>query len=165
MIESFGGAGYIEDTHLPALLRNAQVLAIWEGTTNVLSLDVFRAIKKEAALEGFLQESTDRLGSVTHAQLQTHKADLLKAQQRLSADFIELAQWSEEETQSVARTTAFNLARVYAGILLLEQAQWELSLGNPHTQLVLERWLAQGVYEALPNKAQYQEKTALILGV
>lgn len=38
-IESFGGAGYIEDTMLPVLLRDAQVLPIWEGTTNVLSLD------------------------------------------------------------------------------------------------------------------------------
>jgi hypothetical protein len=38
-IECFGGAGYVEDTGLPTLLRDAQVLPIWEGTTNVLSLD------------------------------------------------------------------------------------------------------------------------------
>ena len=38
-IEAFGGAGYVEDTGLPALLRDTQVLPIWEGTTNVLSLD------------------------------------------------------------------------------------------------------------------------------
>jgi putative acyl-CoA dehydrogenase len=36
VLESFGGAGYVEDTGLPRLLRDAQVLAIWEGTTNVL---------------------------------------------------------------------------------------------------------------------------------
>jgi acyl-CoA dehydrogenase len=34
----FGGAGYVEDTGLPALLRDSQVLPIWEGTTNVLAL-------------------------------------------------------------------------------------------------------------------------------
>ena len=39
VIEGFGGAGYVEDTGLPQLLRDAQVLPIWEGTTNVLSLD------------------------------------------------------------------------------------------------------------------------------
>ena len=39
MLECFGGAGYVEDTGLPRLLRDAQVLPIWEGTTNVLSLD------------------------------------------------------------------------------------------------------------------------------
>jgi alkylation response protein AidB-like acyl-CoA dehydrogenase len=43
-LESFGGAGYIEDTGLPRMLRDAQVLPIWEGTTNVLSLDVLRAL-------------------------------------------------------------------------------------------------------------------------
>ncbi|MGE0582754.1 MAG: acyl-CoA dehydrogenase family protein [Steroidobacteraceae bacterium] len=38
-LEAFGGAGYLEDTMLPVLLRDAQVLPIWEGTTNVLALD------------------------------------------------------------------------------------------------------------------------------
>src|SRR5688572_31711663 len=38
VLESFGGAGYVEDTGLPVLLRDAQVLPIWEGTTNVLAL-------------------------------------------------------------------------------------------------------------------------------
>jgi acyl-CoA dehydrogenase len=43
-VEAFGGAGYVEDTGIPVLLRDAQVLTIWEGTTNVLSLDTLRAI-------------------------------------------------------------------------------------------------------------------------
>lgn len=55
-LESFGGAGYIEDTGLPQLLRNAQVLSIWEGTTNILSLDVLRAIHKENAAVAFLED-------------------------------------------------------------------------------------------------------------
>src|SRR2546421_8615685 len=44
VLEAFGGAGYVEDTGLPQLLRDAQVLPIWEGTTNVLSLDTLRAL-------------------------------------------------------------------------------------------------------------------------
>ncbi len=44
VLESFGGAGYVEDTGLPVLLRDAQVLPIWEGTTNVLALDTLRAL-------------------------------------------------------------------------------------------------------------------------
>lgn len=44
VLECFGGAGYVEDTGLPLLLRDAQVLPIWEGTTNVLSLESLRAI-------------------------------------------------------------------------------------------------------------------------
>jgi hypothetical protein len=49
VLESFGGAGYVEDTGLPRLLRDAQVLPIWEGTTNVLSLDLLRALAKSAS--------------------------------------------------------------------------------------------------------------------
>merc|ERR1711874_877787 len=45
-LECFGGQGYIEDTGLPGLLRDVQVLPIWEGTSSVMSLDVVRAIQK-----------------------------------------------------------------------------------------------------------------------
>lgn len=75
-LESFGGQGYIEDTGLPGLLRDAQVrsihknqqyftvfailnltclflsqvLSIWEGTTNVLSLDVLRSVARSSGM-------------------------------------------------------------------------------------------------------------------
>ncbi|HEV2146942.1 MAG TPA: acyl-CoA dehydrogenase family protein, partial [Longimicrobiaceae bacterium] len=45
VVEAFGGAGYVEDTGIPVLLRDSQVLSIWEGTTNVLSLDTLRALE------------------------------------------------------------------------------------------------------------------------
>lgn len=48
-IECIGGVGYMENSHIPGLLRDAQVFSIWEGTTNVLSLDFSRALKKTAA--------------------------------------------------------------------------------------------------------------------
>lgn len=50
VLESFGGAGYVEDTGLPYLLRDAQVYSIWEGTTNVLALDFLRVCSKENAI-------------------------------------------------------------------------------------------------------------------
>ncbi len=50
VVEIFAGAGYIEDTGIPTLLRDAQVFSIWEGTTNVLSLDFLRAAEKEKAI-------------------------------------------------------------------------------------------------------------------
>ena len=45
-LEAHGGQGYIEDTGLPVYLRDGKVLRIWEGTTNILSLDVLRSIQK-----------------------------------------------------------------------------------------------------------------------
>src|SRR6185312_10435856 len=60
-LEAFGGAGYIEDTGIPVLLRDTQVLPIWEGTTNVLSLDaLLRADPQRAlaALRRWMQQAT-----------------------------------------------------------------------------------------------------------
>lgn len=51
VMESFGGAGYIEDTGIPQLVRDAHVLPIWEGTTNVLSLDSLHVLLKSEHLE------------------------------------------------------------------------------------------------------------------
>ncbi len=61
-IEAFGGAGYMEDTGIARILRDAQVLPIWEGTTNVLSLDTLRVLAKPGIAEAFMDELT-RLGS------------------------------------------------------------------------------------------------------
>jgi acyl-CoA dehydrogenase len=60
-LEAFGGAGYIEDTGIPVLLRDTQVLPIWEGTTNVLSLDaLLRADPRRglSALRGWIERVT-----------------------------------------------------------------------------------------------------------
>ncbi len=64
-LECFGGAGYIEDTGLPQLLRDAQVYAIWEGTTNVLSLDSLRALAATTASSA-LRIAIDRLACGQH---------------------------------------------------------------------------------------------------
>ena len=72
VLESFGGAGYIEDTGLPRLLRDAQVFSIWEGTTNVLAMDFLRVCEKEdgvAALGEFLKKK----GSIKVGQLMDPK--------------------------------------------------------------------------------------------
>ncbi len=45
-VESFGGLGYMENSRIPVILRDAQVLPIWEGTTNILSLDFVNDIFK-----------------------------------------------------------------------------------------------------------------------
>jgi alkylation response protein AidB-like acyl-CoA dehydrogenase len=48
-MELLGGNGYIEDWVMPRLLRDAQVLPIWEGTTNILMLDALRVINKDGS--------------------------------------------------------------------------------------------------------------------
>src|SRR5262249_20565596 len=50
-MEAIGGNAYIEESILPRLLRDCQVLPIWEGTSNILSLDVLRACRREGSHE------------------------------------------------------------------------------------------------------------------
>lgn len=45
-LESLGGQGYMEDVGLARAVRDAQVNTIWEGTTNVLGLDVLRVLNE-----------------------------------------------------------------------------------------------------------------------
>ena len=47
--EVLGGIGYVEDTMLPRLLRQAPLNSIWEGSGNIQCLDVLRALQKEPA--------------------------------------------------------------------------------------------------------------------
>ena len=58
--ECLGGAGYVEDTILPRLYREAPVNSIWEGSGNVQCLDVLRALAKEP---GVLDALFDELGN------------------------------------------------------------------------------------------------------
>jgi putative acyl-CoA dehydrogenase len=57
--ECMGGAGYVEDTILPRLYREAPVNSTWEGSGNVQCLDVLRALSKEP---GVLDALFDELG-------------------------------------------------------------------------------------------------------
>ena len=67
-MECLGGNGYVEESILPRLYREAPVNAIWEGSGNVMCLDVLRAVAREPeSLEAFLAEV--RLGRGGNARL------------------------------------------------------------------------------------------------
>jgi putative acyl-CoA dehydrogenase len=56
-LECLGGNGYVEESGMPRLYREAPLASIWEGSGNVMSLDVLRALSRSPrALEVFLEE-------------------------------------------------------------------------------------------------------------
>ncbi|MFD2044890.1 acyl-CoA dehydrogenase family protein [Ornithinibacillus salinisoli] len=71
-IEMHGGNGYIEDFVTPRLLRDAQVLTVWEGTANILGLEVLRLIGKYQVGDLFADEMKQRL-----AKLMDHKDSVI----------------------------------------------------------------------------------------
>jgi acyl-CoA dehydrogenase len=125
VVESFGGAGYVEDTGVPALLRDAQVLPIWEGTTNVLSLDTVRAI------EGI--HGVDLIHRETGFLLQNlRQPDLVRISARVEQTLEQARAWlaasmtSPPVLEAGARRLALTLGRTFALALLCRHAQWSL---------------------------------------
>ena len=56
-LECLGGNGYVEESGLPRLYREAPLNSVWEGSGNVNALDVLRAMRKEpASVEAFFVE-------------------------------------------------------------------------------------------------------------
>ena len=113
LVESFGGAGYIEDTGIPQFLRDSQVFSIWEGTTNVLCLDVLRAITKEDVLAPYNELMKIKLKEKDDEN--SKKCEMLLKDLMVSIQNIEP---SEYEYQ--ARKLSFSIAEVTCSILLNE---------------------------------------------
>ncbi|MGH8186310.1 MAG: acyl-CoA dehydrogenase family protein, partial [Steroidobacteraceae bacterium] len=126
-IEAFGGAGYVEDTGLPALLRDTQVLPIWEGTTNVLALD--------AVLRGELSRALPVLEArVEQCAQQVRDQRLAAAGARSVEAMRRVGPWLTShgdavQSQAHARRVAMTIGRALELALLVEHAQWELDSG------------------------------------
>ncbi len=63
-MECLGGNGYVEESEMPRIYRETPVNAIWEGSGNVMCLDVLRVIAKDpTALDAVLDEIGEDLGT------------------------------------------------------------------------------------------------------
>ncbi|MCS6808196.1 MAG: acyl-CoA dehydrogenase family protein [Bacteroidota bacterium] len=126
-VESFGGAGYVEDTGIATLLRDAQVLPIWEGTTNVLALDTLKSLSN-GGLE-LLYEQIHRLcAGLRDKRLQACGNRALQAIQH-TMEFVQQCVHSATSVQleASARRIAFTLGRALALALLADHAEWSLA--------------------------------------
>jgi acyl-CoA dehydrogenase len=132
-IEAFGGAGYVEDTGLPALLRDTQVLPIWEGTTNVLALDALLRGELTAALPAVHARITQCVQGTRDERLAAAGAKAVAASEHV-------ARWVREhgdavQVQSHARRIAMTIGRALELAFLVEHARWELDAGGGRASL------------------------------
>jgi acyl-CoA dehydrogenase len=128
VVESFGGAGYIEDTGLPQLLRDTHVLPIWEGTTNVLSLDALLRSDLKAGLAALMGRASACVRSVHEPRLTAAAQRALGALER--AVLMLESCHDQDILQAGARRLALTLARSLQLTLLCEHAQWMLDHGG-----------------------------------
>jgi putative acyl-CoA dehydrogenase len=74
-MECLGGNGYVEESRLPRLYREAPVNAIWEGSGNIMCLDVMRVLRKSSEpLEAVLANIEDSLGGTAKSTLNVLRA-------------------------------------------------------------------------------------------
>jgi hypothetical protein len=159
-VEGFGGAGYVEDTGLPVLLRDAQVLPIWEGTTNVLSLDVLRAAARDGAFAAWLDASRRRVSSLASGPLRDVAEALANRLRALEAAFAGMSVAPPAGAESEARRFALALAAVASAIPLAEQGAWALASGcGARSALAARRFVTERL-PAVPEASQLGARLA-----
>ncbi|MFI9628344.1 acyl-CoA dehydrogenase family protein [Streptomyces sp. NPDC052042] len=113
-LECLGGNGYVEESGMPRLLREAPLNSIWEGSGNVQALDVLRALRREpSALNAFLQE-------IGRARGADHRLD--RAIKDVLTELADL-----EGIEARARRLAGRMAAVLQGSLLVRWAPPEVA--------------------------------------
>jgi acyl-CoA dehydrogenase len=153
-LEGFGGAGYVEDTGLPVFLRDAQVLPIWEGTTNVLSLDVLRAVAREDALGPWAEDVRGRLHRLRESPLGDTAATLSAYLDHVRGWFAATSDSGPQALEGAARRFALAVAAVASGVGLCEQAVWALARGRSERTALAARYWTAARLAPLPDPAR-----------
>ncbi len=128
-IELHGGNGYIEDFVTPRLLRDAQVLTVWEGTANILALELIRLVDKFQAHELFVRVMQERLSKLTNCSLVQIVREQLKKIETTLQTFSAL----DEATKSYeAKEVAQKMAHLYESVVAVE---WAAKFGGKYEKL------------------------------
>jgi putative acyl-CoA dehydrogenase len=110
-LECLGGNGYVEESGMPLLYRDAPLNSIWEGSGNVAALDVLRALVRDPeGLPAFLAECREAAGA--DARLDRHLEELDS----------DLASFDPDEAQWRARSLVERLALALQASLLVRHA-------------------------------------------
>ncbi|MFF1396479.1 acyl-CoA dehydrogenase family protein [Streptomyces sp. NPDC058287] len=108
-MEIRGGNGYIEDWVNPRLVRDAHLGSIWEGSSNVIALDVLRCMRRQAAHCTLADTYGDRAETRGRWELLRKKGDALL---ELPADEQEMriGRYADELTRAVMETLLYDQA-------------------------------------------------------
>lgn len=154
-IEMHGGNGYIEDFVTPRLLRDAQVLTVWEGTANILGLELIRLVNKYAAHKLFLAAMRERLFTVPESEM---KQSLVVELERLSNDLIAFATYDEALQTFEAKSLMKRMADMYESVVALE---WSRKHGGRFTKLAEiyldDTWLLRKQGEQMKTVDYFEE--------
>src|SRR5438132_1654831 len=143
-LEMRGGNGYVEDWVNPRLLRDAIVNVVWEGSSNVIVLDVLRVIEREGAEAALYHMLHTRLQSLQHPVVVPVAQQVLTLVSQLAKRLQELTSLYHESAQLPMRGLVERLTQLTIVTLLLEQAQDELLRDSAGTGK--RKWLIALLY-------------------
>lgn len=125
-LECLGGNGFVEESGMPLLYRDAPLMSIWEGSGNVAALDVLRALGKEPeGLPAFLRECA--LASGADARFDAALRDVRTRVEGLFADDGRPVEQRLSDAQFVARAVVEDLGVLLQASLLLRHATPEVA--------------------------------------
>ncbi|OQV23934.1 Acyl-CoA dehydrogenase family member 11 [Hypsibius exemplaris] len=171
-LECFGGQGFIEDTGIPNILRDAQVLPIWEGTTNVLALDVIRALTPDLpdGVVNVLGSKKNEHGSYNDPFDLVAASPLAWTNLATKLNLLKLIDWQKNAPHpdmltTSARDFAYTLGLHYIGVLLLEAAN--NGMAKETDTFAASEWINRGM-SILKNPPSYsdadnQANTSLVM--
>jgi acyl-CoA dehydrogenase len=142
-----GGDGYVNGFVTERLLRDAQVTPIWEGTSNILSLDVLRVLGTENAHEALIPFVTDRLDKIEHPTLRGHVETVREEFDALQEALLTLASADRDYAQHEAKELAEYIYDVVTATLLLERAQEAIDETEDARKALVARWFVRTRFE------------------
>ncbi|WP_411969096.1 acyl-CoA dehydrogenase family protein [Haloferax sp. YSSS75] len=151
-MEIQGGNGYVSEFVTHRLYRDAQVLPIWEGTSNILALDLLRTFERESAHETLRSHVETLLDSAGNPHLE-HLADVVSEElEELSRALATLADASTEYAQHEAKRLADYVFDVVTASLLVANAQREIDTSNDARKVVVAEWFIEQTLLDAPSR-------------
>jgi alkylation response protein AidB-like acyl-CoA dehydrogenase len=142
-LEMFGGNGYIEDWPLARQLRDAQCHTIWEGTENVLALDVLRTMSRDRSQVALAELISSTLAATKHPLLRSTGESVARAAGELGDSLGRIAGSTADVARLHARRLANDMATVSQAALLLAEAQWELDTKQSARKALVAAWFVR----------------------
>lgn len=152
IMEAFGGGGYVEDTGIPMLLRNAYSLPLWEGTTNVMALTALTKLRRDGRFEALKAELARCRDAVDTPALDHAAQTAQDAFQNAMKWLADALDDSQDAVEAGARRFAFTIGHALELALLARHAQWAAPHDGSRATAVVEHFAARGIDHVTPRQ-------------
>jgi alkylation response protein AidB-like acyl-CoA dehydrogenase len=159
-MESLGGVGYLEDEqqfNIARLYRDANVLSIWEGTTEVLAADLVRVItgrtgqEVRKALDAWVRRQISSWGSSWAAEEECVRAELAVLEEL----------WSNMSAQELVYNGREGLERLsflVGAVMMVEDARRD---GNRVATAMARRWIASRDADIVGQRVPWKDDSEM----